>query len=82
MTLNADASGALSGRVEGASGGIVELYRETPSARIPVANAELGPDGSYSLQDAPPGSPTLYRAVFVDPSTQIPYAALLRTPVG
>lgn len=82
VTLNADASGAVSGHVEGGSGGIVQLYRDTPSARTPVANAELGPDGSYSFQDAAPTTPTLYRAVYVDPQTQIPYAALLRTPVG
>jgi hypothetical protein len=82
VTLKADASGALNGRVHGAGGGIVQLYRETPSTRTPVANAELSPDGSYSFQDAPPGSPTLYRAVYVDPSTQIPYAALLRAPLG
>jgi hypothetical protein len=47
-----------------------------------VAIAELAADGTFSLQDTPPASPTLYRAVYVEPATNIPYAALLRAPVG
>ena len=43
---------------------------------------ELAADGSFAYNDAAPTSPTLYRAVYVDPGTNIPYAALLRIPVG
>ena len=82
VTLQADASGKLAGRVDGANGGGVQLYRETATTRTPVATVELAPDGSFDFQDAAPTSPTLYRAVYVDAATQIPYASLLRTPVG
>ena len=82
VSVTADATGLVQGRVDGGAGGIVEIYRETATGRTVVANAELKADGSFSLQDTPPTSPTLYRAVFVDAATNIPYAALLRTPVG
>jgi len=83
VSLSADASGRLTGRVEGATGGLVQLYREKPTGpRAYVANAELVADGSFSAQDEPPASPTFYRAVYVDNATAIPYASLLRTPVG
>jgi hypothetical protein len=83
VTINADAFGHVSGRVTGVTAGVVQIYRELGSAgRALVGNAELAPDGSFSIQDAAPTSPTLYRAVYVDPATSIPYAALLRTPVG
>ena len=58
----------------------MQVYRE-PGRQL-VANAELAPDGSFSTQDTAPASPTLYRVVYVDPSTGIPYASLLRTPIG
>jgi hypothetical protein len=82
VTISAATTGAIGGRVDGAAGGVVQIYRETPAARALVANIELGADGSFSLQDAAPASPTLYRAVYVDAATQIPYAALSRMPVG
>jgi hypothetical protein len=76
VTLNPD----LSGRVEVATGGLVNLYRESPAGRVLVGHAELGPEGTFSLTDTPPLSPLpfFYRAVYVDPATNIPYAALLR----
>ena len=82
VSVTADATGLVQGRVDGGAGGIVEIYRETATGRTVVANAELKADGSFSLQDTLPTSPTLYRAVYVDAATNIPYAALLRTPVG
>jgi len=82
VSLSADSSGHLNGRVDGASGGLVQLYRETGTTRTPVGNVELAADGSFAYNDAAPTSPTLYRAVYVDPGTNIPYAALLRIPVG
>ena len=74
VTLNAD----LSGRVDGAAGGVVQLYRETASSSTLAATADLAADGSFAFHDPPPASPTLYRAVYVDAATQIPYASLLR----
>jgi hypothetical protein len=83
VTLTADASGHISGHVTGATAGVVQIYRELGSAgRVLVANVELAADGSFSAADSPPTSPTFYRAVYVDPATNIPYASLLRTPVG
>ena len=83
VSLAADAAGGLSGRVDGARGGAVQIYRELPgTTRALVGSASLEPDGSFAAGDTPPTSPTLYRAVYVDPATGIPYASLLRTPVG
>jgi hypothetical protein len=61
----------------------VQVYRETPNfGRALVASVPLAADGSFAVADAPPSSPVFYRAVYVDPATGVPYAALLRTPVG
>ena len=68
--------------VLGSSGGLVHLYRESGTTRTALGNAELAADGSFAYDDAAPTSPTLYRAVYVDPATNIPYASLLRAPVG
>jgi hypothetical protein len=82
VSLSADSSGHLTGRVDGGSGGVVQLYRETGTTRTSLANVELAADGTFSYDDAAPTTPTLYRAVYVDQATNIPYASLLRTPVG
>ena len=72
----------VSGRVRDVSGGKVLVYRERPGApRTLVGSAQLGPDGSFSLADVPPMKPVFYRAVYRDPATAIPYAALLREPI-
>jgi hypothetical protein len=72
----------VSGRVFGVSSGKVVLYRERPSEkRVPVARLSLS-GGSFSfVDDAPAVRPILYRAVYTDPRTGIPYAALLREPI-
>ena len=82
VSITADSTGLVQGRADGASGGGVQIYRETGGNRSPVGAVQLGPDGTYRFQDAAPTSPTLYRAVYVDAATAIPFAALLRTPVG
>ena len=83
VELQGDATGAVSGRVVGASGGSVDVFREAPGLpRTLVATVPLARDGSFSANDQPVTSPTLYRAVYRDPATGIPYARLLRTPVG
>jgi hypothetical protein len=74
-------AGQASGRVDGVAGGGVEIYREAPgAARQLVATAAIAPDGSFAAKV--PSSPTLYRAVYRDPLTGIPYGALLRSPLG
>ena len=83
VSLTAAATGLLTGRVDGARGGNVELYREQPGRqRILVATVPLATDGSFDAQDAVLPSPTLYRAVYRDAATGLPYASLTRTPVG
>lgn len=81
---NTDGTVGVTGRVGGVASGQVKLYRERPSeARVQIATLSLAA-GAFSFVDrgAPPDRPTLYRAVYTDPRTDIPYAALLRTPVG
>jgi len=71
------ASGRLTGRVDGASGGSVQVYRERPGQRALVATAALATDGSFTASD-PTASLVVaaYRAVYLDAATGIPYAAL------
>jgi hypothetical protein len=78
-----DGSIALSGRVQGARGGHVTIYRERSSTRREAAGtARLATGGTFTLVDTARTRPTFYRAVYVDPATGIPYAKLLRNPVG
>src|SRR5438067_853401 len=73
---------ASTGEVAGAIRGRVAVYRERPGeARALVARATLS-GGAFSLVDHPATRPLVYRAVYTDPATGIPYAALLRDPVS
>jgi hypothetical protein len=80
-TRQADRSITLSGRVRGRSSGAVTVYRERPGSRAPLATVKLA-GGSFSAVDTAPPQAALYRAVYVDPATGVPYARLLRQPVG
>ncbi|MGB2951751.1 MAG: hypothetical protein WBB74_00005, partial [Gaiellaceae bacterium] len=81
-TAAADGSVLVSGRVRGATGGSVTVYRERPgSPREAAGTAPLAADGSFTLVDRPAARPLLYRAVYTDAATGIPYAALLRDPI-
>jgi hypothetical protein len=78
-----DGTVVLSGRVRGARPGRVTVYRErSASARDVVGTAKIGRDGSFVLVDTGGGGSALYRAVYTDPVTGIPYARLLRAPIG
>jgi hypothetical protein len=81
VSLAVDPAGNAAGRVDGAAGGSVEIYREAPdTGRQLAATAAIAPDGSFAARV--PASPTLYRAVFRDPVSGVPYGALLRRPLG
>jgi hypothetical protein len=70
----------LSGRVQGASSGRVSLYREAgDGSRMFVGTFPVGAGGSFAGSDPIATPPAAYRAVWVDPATSIPYAALLHT---
>jgi len=77
-----DGSVDVSGRVSGVASGTVALYRERPGeTRMPIGRKPLV-GGSFSFVDNPSARTLLYRAVYTDPSSGIPYAALLRQPIG
>jgi hypothetical protein len=84
VSADTDDGGTIRGRVDGVTTGLVDIYRETLGGRTLAGHAELGPDGTFSFRDTPPLSPAafLYRAVYVDPATNIPYASLVGTSVG
>jgi hypothetical protein len=74
----------VTGHVDGATSGLVELVRETAGGRTIAATAQLAADGTFSFREPAPASPIpfLYRVVYVDPATTIPYAVLERPPLG
>jgi hypothetical protein len=86
LTLAAEAQAGtvvLSGRVHGVRSGRVDIYRERPGApRERAGTAKLNAGGTFRLTDAPRTRPVLYRAVYTDPASGIPYAKLLRQPVS
>jgi len=71
----------VTGAVPGHSG-TVRLYRERPgSPRELAGSAPLSADGSFTFMDTPSIGPFVYRAVYDDPTTGLPYATLLHDPV-
>jgi hypothetical protein len=73
-----ESSVLVDGRVEGASKGKVTIFRERPGARRELAGTAQLSDGSFSFVDRTTSRPLLYRAVYTDAGTSIPYAALSR----
>lgn len=85
VELSAAVSGAafsLAGRVTGATGGGVELWRETQAGAELVATLPLASDGSFAATDLPPARPLVYRAVYRDPVSGLPLGSLVRTVLG
>jgi hypothetical protein len=71
----------LDGRVAGVAGGTVTIYREQPGEpRTAIGRAPINA-GEYSFVDHPPERPLVYRAVYTDRKTGVPYGALLRRPI-
>ena len=84
VELSAAVSGAaflLSGRVTGAAGGSVEIWRETQAGAELLTTLPLAPDGTFSLTDTPPVRPLTYRAVYRDASG-LPLSALVCSVLG
>jgi hypothetical protein len=78
-----DPEGRTSGAVAGATGGIVQIYRERGSfSRDLVATSPVAADGSFEASGLGSGDANLYRAVYVDPGTTIPFSFLPGVPVG
>ena len=78
-----DPSGQASGAVAGATGGTVQIYREHPYfSRELVATSPVAADGSFEASGLSSSEDNLYRAVYVDPATTIPFGFLPGVPVG
>jgi hypothetical protein len=61
--------------------GSVTIYRERPGEhRRAIGRAALS-GGAFSFTDHPASRPVVYRAVYVEPASGIPFAALLRQAV-
>src|SRR3954470_4955549 len=70
----------LTGRVQGATSGAVLLYRDSADgSRTLVGSVPVAADGSFVASDVSATPPAAYRAVWVDPATSMPYAAVLAT---
>jgi hypothetical protein len=75
--------GPLSGRVEGADGGSVRVYRERPgSPREVVAEPQVLADGRFAASDPSPQPGTHYRFVYQRDMFSFPYAFLARSPLA
>lgn len=73
--------GPSSGRVEGAAGGVVRLYRERAGApRELVSESPVDANGRFSTPDPAPQSGTHYRFVYERDQFAFPYALLVREP--
>ncbi len=72
---------SLSGRVTGASGGTVEIWRETQTGAELLTTVPLAADGTFALTDTPPQRPLTYRAVYRD-ADGLPLSSLVRSVLG
>jgi len=67
----------FTGRVEGASGGEIAIYRERPGERTLFSTVPLSADGTFTVPAPAGAAAAAYRAVYTDPGTGIPHAALV-----
>ena len=72
---------SLSGRVTGASGGTVEIWRETQTGAEFLTTLPLAADGTFALTDTLPQRPLTYRAVYRD-ANGLPLSSLVRSVFG
>jgi hypothetical protein len=81
LGMGMNAEGRLDGTLPGVTSGTVRLYREVANApRELVATLRVQTDSSFSAEGLDPTA--LYRAVYVDPATGIPFSFLPGVPVG
>jgi hypothetical protein len=77
-----DGTVAITGGVSAVPSGKVRIFRERPGEkRVSVATVNVSGGAFSFVDDSPAVRPLLYRAVYTDPRTGIPYAALLREPI-
>lgn len=78
-----DVSGTLSGTVVGATTGTVEIYHERANTpRELVATSPVAADGSFSAPGLSTDPANLYRVVYAEPRTGIPFGFLPGVPTG
>jgi hypothetical protein len=78
-----DPEGRASGSVAGATGGTVQIYRERGYfSRELVATSAVAADGSFEASGLGSSDDNLYRAVYVEPTTTIPFSFLPGVSVG
>jgi hypothetical protein len=78
-----DSNGHMTGTVIGATGGTVQIFRELSStARELVATSPIAADGSFEASGLKSGEGNLYRTVYIDPATTIPFGFLPGVSVG
>jgi len=78
-----DAGGTVTGTVVGATSGTVDIYHEIPHApRELVATSPVAADGSFHASGLASDPANLYRAVYVEPRTGIPFGFLPGVPAG
>jgi hypothetical protein len=80
-TSDGDGRAHVTGRVAGVVSGKVAIYRERPGFPRQLAGRASISGSAFSFNDRSAIRPLLYRAVYTDPATGIPFAALLRNPL-
>jgi len=78
VSIESSFDGSLSGTVRGVGSGHVTVYRERPGQARKVLGRAAISGGSFAFVDRSPVEPMLYRAVYVEPASGIPFAALTR----
>ena len=73
---------SLTGSIDGVSSGRVTLSRERAGVTREAVGETTLSGGEFSFADSPPVRPLHYRAVYTDPTTGIPYGALVRDPLS
>jgi hypothetical protein len=78
-----DPEGRASGSVAGATGGTVQIYHELGYfSRELVATSPVAANGSFEASGLGSSDDNLYRAVYVEPTTTIPFSFLPGVSVG
>jgi hypothetical protein len=84
LRMAVDPAGHVTGSVVGQTGGgVVEIYRELPhEQRALVVTAQVAADSSFAAEVPSPTAGMVYRGVYADPRTGLPFGSLPGVPVG